>query len=358
MPAKTKKPEQPTSRKWTSADSLGQSAFAIDYLRDYHNDEENRQQSPRVIAFLKIFLAELHQFEIELHEHIKPGYLDVWAWILEVPPDDPVVVSANGLKQDAEEHPEQVREQLKSPSQWLQIQTECVKALTNRAWKLAIEIWKEQEDPSPDFYWWVYSHINTPILKDRDAWLTMSIETLKKVVPMWQASHFQVEVQSLDSDLANKLAGIRSAILLKVEAASGRQERALDAIRVKVRAAEQPPTEMPAMDGEDSARRAKTVASLLRELAILKPTLFGRSDYEEQRLRHSDMLTFQIADTHSLVDRVIHDSFSRKNIRLAIDLAARHYGRKPSTIDTDWKHHKPPEFRRAKQGTPMNAHKG
>lgn len=96
--------------------------------------------------------------------------------------------------------------------------------------------------------------------------------------------------------------------------------------------------------------RALTVAKLIGELDKLKPQLFeDESEYQCLRNLYPDFLTFRIADTRAdLKTKVLAIRSSTRHIRLAQELAAAHCGRQLSTIQDDWKDHKPQEFKRTK----------
>jgi hypothetical protein len=73
------------------------------------------------------------------------------------------------------------------------------------------------------------------------------------------------------------------------------------------------------------------------------------SEYQRLRDHYSEFLTFQIADRRpDLRMKVLAIRSSSRHIRLAQELAAAHYGRSFSTIEDDWKDHKPPKFKRQK----------
>ena len=96
-----------------------------------------------------------------------------------------------------------------------------------------------------------------------------------------------------------------------------------------------------------SKARAGTVAKIIKELDILKPQMFGESDYERLAKENPRFLTVRVADKRpDLREKVIYIQGSRRHILLAQELAAAKHGKTLSTIQTDWKHHKPPEFRR------------
>lgn len=94
--------------------------------------------------------------------------------------------------------------------------------------------------------------------------------------------------------------------------------------------------------------RAKTVARIIRELDTLKPQMFeDEKEYNELRQRYPDFLAFKIAESRSdLKKKILGIRFSARHIRLAQELAAAHHGRELSTVQDDWKRHKPREFKR------------
>jgi hypothetical protein len=96
--------------------------------------------------------------------------------------------------------------------------------------------------------------------------------------------------------------------------------------------------------------RALTVARLIRELDALKPQMFeDKAEYEKLRAQHPKFIAFEIAEARpDLKLKILGIRGSIRHIRLAQELAAAHHGRELSTIQEDWKNHKPQEFRRAK----------
>jgi hypothetical protein len=96
-------------------------------------------------------------------------------------------------------------------------------------------------------------------------------------------------------------------------------------------------------------QRARTVAKLIEELICLHSRMTpSQSDYEALRKEHPNFLTFKICDRHpELKEKVLYlEPQPRGPRRLAQELAAAHYGRKLSTIQADWKKHKPAKYRR------------
>jgi len=100
-----------------------------------------------------------------------------------------------------------------------------------------------------------------------------------------------------------------------------------------------------------SQRRAESVAKFIRKLTILRPQLHGdQSDYERLRRENSHFLTFKVARRNEeLREKVLNVGYHTKFIRLAQEIVAADAGRTPSTIQTDWKRHKPAKFRLQKR---------
>ena len=96
-----------------------------------------------------------------------------------------------------------------------------------------------------------------------------------------------------------------------------------------------------------SERRADTVAKIIQELNILKPGMTGSDlDYDGLRRDHPGFLTFKIAGQHpDLKNLVLGLQNHKRYIRLAQQLAARKCARELSTVQTDWKRHKPHKYR-------------
>jgi hypothetical protein len=96
--------------------------------------------------------------------------------------------------------------------------------------------------------------------------------------------------------------------------------------------------------------RAETVAKVIRELDKLKPQMFeDESEYNKLRAQNPTFISFQIAEQRpDLKRKILAIQGSTRHIMLAQELAAAHYGRQLSTIQDDWKDHKPAEFRRRK----------
>jgi len=87
---------------------------------------------------------------------------------------------------------------------------------------------------------------------------------------------------------------------------------------------------------------------LIKELDRLKPQMLeDESEYGRLREQYPQFLTFKIAeDRRDLKLKILSIRGSTRHIRLAQELAAAHHGRELSTIQDDWKDHKPPEFKR------------
>jgi hypothetical protein len=94
--------------------------------------------------------------------------------------------------------------------------------------------------------------------------------------------------------------------------------------------------------------RAITVAKLIRELNDIKPQMLeDEAEYNRIAAQYPSFLTFTIAANRpDLKLKVLSIRGSTRHIRLAQELAGAHHGKQLSTIQDDWKDHKPAEFRR------------
>jgi hypothetical protein len=96
-----------------------------------------------------------------------------------------------------------------------------------------------------------------------------------------------------------------------------------------------------------SEKRARTVATIIGELDILRPEMFGQSDYDRLERENPNFLTFKVAAKQAgLQTKVLNVQDHHRHYRLAQELAAAYHGRKLSTLQTDWKDHKPKKFQR------------
>ncbi len=97
--------------------------------------------------------------------------------------------------------------------------------------------------------------------------------------------------------------------------------------------------------------RAMTVAILIDELDMLKPQMFeDEKEYENLRAKYPKFLTFNIAAKRpDLKTKILGIRSSTRHFRLAQELAGAKHNRQLSTIQDDWKDHKPESFRRPKK---------
>jgi hypothetical protein len=99
-----------------------------------------------------------------------------------------------------------------------------------------------------------------------------------------------------------------------------------------------------------SESRARKVAKIIRELDMLRSQLRSESDYDRLRKQNPHFLTFKVGRRNEeLREKVLNIQDHRRHIRLAQELAAADSGRKLSTVQTDWKKHKPRKYRQAVQ---------
>jgi hypothetical protein len=95
-------------------------------------------------------------------------------------------------------------------------------------------------------------------------------------------------------------------------------------------------------------RRAEVVAQVIGELNVLRPLIVGLKEYNEQRALFPDYLTFKVAEKHpNLKEKLLYIQHHVQHRRLALEIAAAHFGKERTTIESDWKKYKPAEFRRA-----------
>jgi len=94
--------------------------------------------------------------------------------------------------------------------------------------------------------------------------------------------------------------------------------------------------------------RAQTVGMLIHELNILKLNKYPPSCYEALRGEYPGFLCFEIAgEIPDLQKKLFEDLYNRpRHVWLAQELAVARHGVALSTIQKDWKMHKPSEFRR------------
>lgn len=101
-----------------------------------------------------------------------------------------------------------------------------------------------------------------------------------------------------------------------------------------------------------SQERAEKVAKVWRELRILRPQVHGQqSEYDRLRKENPHFLTFKVAARNeSLREAVLNlGYYETRFMRLAQEIIVADSGRTLSTIQTDWKKHKPREFRRRRR---------
>lgn len=99
--------------------------------------------------------------------------------------------------------------------------------------------------------------------------------------------------------------------------------------------------------GADSKVRARTVGKLRQELRTLTPALSSGQEYEHLKEQFPHFLTFRIVESRpKLKTELTEVTCYRGLLKLAQELAAHYHEKEVSTIQTDWKHHKPPKFRR------------
>jgi hypothetical protein len=90
------------------------------------------------------------------------------------------------------------------------------------------------------------------------------------------------------------------------------------------------------------------VARLLRELQHFPPKL-NEQEFESLKSQHPDFMVFYIADKWPEKVKPLIMTLPAKDmtpVPLAQEFAALYHNRQVSTIQSDWKKHKPHSFRR------------
>ncbi len=145
------------------------------------------------------------------------------------------------------------------------------------------------------------------------------------------------------------LKGLAPFILQKKDIATPLYKHWFSRITVEAAGLEHEVESRPSSDSQIvnvSEIRAGDVAKIFRELDLLKPQMFGETAYTDLKEQHPDFLSFEIADQRKdLKLKLVNIQSHRRHIRLAQELAAAKHGRNLSTIETDWKRHKPRGFR-------------
>jgi len=93
--------------------------------------------------------------------------------------------------------------------------------------------------------------------------------------------------------------------------------------------------------------RAKFVEKVLNELKTIHPQMHNESCFEQVAANHSEFSIFKIARTDGDVKRWIENIQERRDlVKLAQEIAARHFKKSKDTLATDWSHRNKP-FKRA-----------
>jgi hypothetical protein len=96
------------------------------------------------------------------------------------------------------------------------------------------------------------------------------------------------------------------------------------------------------MSADSSAVRAKAVQSVLEELAKITPLMKSSIDYHEVRKQFPNSMTFNVCDgIPALKVKLENIAGHQQRVRFAQEIVAAKYGRERSTVEKDWKTHKP-----------------
>lgn len=87
--------------------------------------------------------------------------------------------------------------------------------------------------------------------------------------------------------------------------------------------------------------RAKFVEKVLSELRSIKPKMHNESCFDEMAREYPTYSIFKVARAHRDVKTWIENIQERRDlIKLAQEIAARHFGKSEETLATDWSHRK------------------
>jgi hypothetical protein len=93
--------------------------------------------------------------------------------------------------------------------------------------------------------------------------------------------------------------------------------------------------------------RARTIARLIGELNVLKPQMNSEQDYGRLAKSYPEFLCFRIAEQQPKLRVKLENLQDHcQHVRLAQELAAAYHGVSVATAQTDWKKHKPRDFRK------------
>ena len=97
---------------------------------------------------------------------------------------------------------------------------------------------------------------------------------------------------------------------------------------------------------ESTEERAAYVGNILKELNVLKGRGADCGDLDKLHREYPGYDSLRIAHEHWFLRKKLEALPDRKRpISLALDIAVQKFGKARPTIETDWKRHKPAEFR-------------
>jgi hypothetical protein len=230
------------------------------------------------------------------------------------------------------------------PLELFELELRQMKQWVFNLYSLYKEVWKIQgKEETPQFIRAVYRKAILPLIKSRTAcsrdFLTRRATrtSLSRSVLAPQLLELGREAERLRSEWRRKTETVAIELEHSRKVRSKHRRSILEKKKAGRRAL--PPT--------PSEARARTVAKIIKELDILKPQMFGESDYERLARENSGFFTFKVSHKRpDLSIKVVSVQLHQRHIRLAQELAAAHHGRALSTIQTDWKKHKPKHYRR------------
>jgi len=91
-----------------------------------------------------------------------------------------------------------------------------------------------------------------------------------------------------------------------------------------------------------SEARSRAVAKVIKELTVLRPQIFSADDYPKIREHYPRYLTIQVCERHPDLKLKLESIQGHQQFKMfAKEIVARHFSREYSTVEKDWKKHKP-----------------
>ena len=210
---------------------------------------------------------------------------------------------------------------------------------------LAHDVWGVQGHVvTPGFVRMIFDRLILPLLAARQGSIKAEFELraartrMNPSLSIRVLKRLQTKVRELRQELSEECA--IKAKTLEIQSALGPPSATATSTARQTKIPITPPESI-------SQSRARTVAKVIDELNILRPLIYGNKEYLDLRPQFAEFVTFEVAENHpALKGKLLHiQAHSRRHYRFAQEIAAAYYGRTLATIQTDWKHFKPVEFK-------------